>query len=352
MKPIEQSLKLKTPLSSLNEGHDLSLEEDQRPMYWSANEDKILIEKAREFNFKNWASVASFIPGRTAIQCSARYKRIQPGLIKGAWTKEEDELLIDLYNKLGKNWSSISKQMPQRTGKQIRDRFLNTLDNNLDRGKFRQEEDDLIIKWYKVYGNSWSKIAKKLKGRTGDMVKNRFYSSLKSKVNLKKRIKFLSNKRKKIKIIKEDEKEKNIFADKSKNAINENKSVKKKGNSCLNSNKKKQNKFTITKESNEYFPKKNKSSEDLFKNDGQNYYIPQSYRNIRQIIALKENLGENINELKLFNNETDRHYFSLLYYMSLNEKINKRINDYNLQMQLDILNNLQNNINNITQEFK
>ena len=44
--------------------------------------------------------------------------------------------------------------------------------------KFTQEEDEQILYWYKVYGHYWSKIAQQLKGRTGDMVKNRFYSSL------------------------------------------------------------------------------------------------------------------------------------------------------------------------------
>ena len=51
----------------------------------------------------------------------------------------------------------------------------------------------MIIKFYKIYGNSWAKIAKKLKTRTGDMVKNRFYSSLKK--NLLKNKNFLRRKR-------------------------------------------------------------------------------------------------------------------------------------------------------------
>lgn len=150
----------------------------KKPSIWSKEEDDILIVKAKDFGYKNWASVASFIPGRSAIQCSARYKRIHPGLIKGAWNDEEDKELLRLYNYYGKN--CISKSMPQRTGKQIRDRFLNALDNKLKKEKFSFEENKKIIKWYKIFGNSWSKIAKKLKGRTGDMVKNRFYSSLKN----------------------------------------------------------------------------------------------------------------------------------------------------------------------------
>ena len=131
-----------------------------KPNFWTEEEDKILKEKAEEFNYKNWNSIANFIPGRTSIQCSARYRRIRPGLIKGAWDKEEDNKLLSLYEKYGKNWAAISKEMPHRTGKQISDRFLNSLDSKFERGKFTEEEDQTIIKYYKIYGNSWAKIAK------------------------------------------------------------------------------------------------------------------------------------------------------------------------------------------------
>jgi len=156
--------------------------ERQKPNFWTEEEDKILKEKAKEFNYKNWNSIAKFIPGRTSIQCSARFRRIKPGLIKGASGKEEDSKLLSLYKKYGRNWAAISKEMPHRTGKQIRDRFLNNLDTKYDRGKFTKEEDNMILKYYKIYGNSWAKIAKKMKTRTGDMIKNRFYSSLKKEI--------------------------------------------------------------------------------------------------------------------------------------------------------------------------
>ena len=116
-----------------------------KPNFWTEEEDKILKEKAKEFKYKNWNSIANFIPGRTSIQCSARYRRIRPGLIKGAWDKDEDNKLLSLYEKYGKNWAAISKEMPQRTGKQIRDRFLNSLDTKFERGKFTEEEDQTII---------------------------------------------------------------------------------------------------------------------------------------------------------------------------------------------------------------
>ena len=145
-------------------------------------EDKILKEKAKEFNYKNWKSISNFIPGKNSIQCSARYRRIRHGLIKGSWGKEEDSKLLSLYEKYGRNWAAISKEMHNRTGKQIRDRFLNSLDTKYKRGKFSEEEDKMILKYHKIHGNQWTKIAKRIKTRTGDMIKNRFYSSLKKNI--------------------------------------------------------------------------------------------------------------------------------------------------------------------------
>ena len=175
------------------ETKEIKIESIKKPSFWSKEEDKILMDKAKEYHFKNWNSVAKFIPGKSSIQCSARYRRIRPGLIKGVWDKDEDLKLLALYKKYGKNWAAISKEMPQRTGKQIRDRFLNCLDSKYDRGKFTEKEDRLILKYHKIYGNSWAKIAKKLKTRTGDMVKNRFHSSLKKYVSNNKN--FLRKKR-------------------------------------------------------------------------------------------------------------------------------------------------------------
>ena len=212
---------------SKKESKNVKFKKIKKPNFWTEEEDQILKEKAQEYNFKNWRKIANFIPGRTSIQCSARYRRIRPGLNKGSWNKEEDEQLLLLFQKYGKNWAAISKEMPHRTGKQIRDRFLNSLDSKFVRGKFTQEEDQIIIKYYKIYGHSWAKIAKKLKTRTGDMVKNRFYSSLKKIVSRnknilrKKREGFLTfSPKKKIKLDDKDESKNNKITSCGRNDAN------------------------------------------------------------------------------------------------------------------------------------
>ena len=153
-------------------------EKEKQSTKWTKEEDEILLKKANEYHFKKWKEVASFLPGHSSIQCSARFRRIKKGIIKGNWKKEEDDKLLELYKKYGKNWSKISKEMKTRTGKQIRDRFLNSLDERVIKRKFNNDEDEEILNLYKKYGNCWSLIAKNLKGRTGDMMKNRFYSKL------------------------------------------------------------------------------------------------------------------------------------------------------------------------------
>ena len=165
---------------TINETHFTIIpkEKERKNTKWTKEEDNILLKKAKEFNYKKWKEVANFLPGHSSIQCSARFRRIKKGIVKGNWKKQEDEKLLELYKIYGKNWSKISKEMKTRTGKQIRDRFLNSLDERIIKRKFNNDEDEKIIKLYKKYGNCWSFISKFLKGRTGDMVKNRFYSKL------------------------------------------------------------------------------------------------------------------------------------------------------------------------------
>jgi len=117
------------------------------------------------------------------LQCFSRYKRIRPGIIKGSWKKEEDLRIIDLVNKYGKAWSKISKILGTRNGKQIRDRFINVLDPEIRKGKFTDEEDRKLIALYNQNGPKWATIAKYYPNRTADMIKNRFHSSIKKKLN-------------------------------------------------------------------------------------------------------------------------------------------------------------------------
>ncbi|KAI4384904.1 hypothetical protein MLD38_002989 [Melastoma candidum] len=108
-------------------------------------------------------------------------------LRKGLWSPEEDEKLLRHITVYGHGcWSSVPKQAGlQRCGKSCRLRWLNYLRPDLKRGAFSQEEEDLIVKLHAVLGNRWSQIASQLPGRTDNEIKNLWNSCLKKKLRQK-----------------------------------------------------------------------------------------------------------------------------------------------------------------------
>ena len=82
--------------------------------------------------------VADIVGGRTSIQCLHRWTKIlQPGLVKGAWTKEEDNLLRDWVRKEGATkWAQAAQAIVGRSGKQIRERWFNILNPELKKGNW------------------------------------------------------------------------------------------------------------------------------------------------------------------------------------------------------------------------
>jgi len=98
------------------------------------------------------------------------------------WLPAEDAQLIELVNIYGEKWSKIASVMKGRTGKQIRDRYINSLKPGIRQEAWTPAEDELLIRLYRKIGNKWSKIAHCLKGRTENQVKNRFRTYLKRKI--------------------------------------------------------------------------------------------------------------------------------------------------------------------------
>ncbi|KAL9460971.1 hypothetical protein AB3S75_004045 [Citrus x aurantiifolia] len=103
---------------------------------------------------------------------------------KGAWTKEEDERLINYIKVHGEGcWRSLPKAAGLlRCGKSCRLRWINYLRPDLKRGNFTEEEDELIINFHSLLGNKWSLIAARLPGRTDNEIKNYWNTHIKRKL--------------------------------------------------------------------------------------------------------------------------------------------------------------------------
>nr|ABX71484.1 R2R3 MYB transcription factor 10 [Eriobotrya japonica] len=102
---------------------------------------------------------------------------------KGAWTREEDNLLRQCIEILGEGkWHQVPyKAGLNRCRKSCRLRWLNYVKPNIKRGDFTEDEVDLIIRLHKLLGNRWSLIAGRLQGRTANDVKN--YCNTRLRIN-------------------------------------------------------------------------------------------------------------------------------------------------------------------------
>ena len=115
---------------------------------WTKDEDERLRQAVQKMGANNWKTISqTYFPGRrTDMQCLHRWQKVlRPGLVKGPWSKAEDQIIIDCIAQGVSKWSEIASRIPGRVGKQCRERWLNQLDPTIKKGGWTDEEDKIMI---------------------------------------------------------------------------------------------------------------------------------------------------------------------------------------------------------------
>ncbi|GER43116.1 myb-related protein [Striga asiatica] len=116
--------------------------------------------------------------GLGSLTASAKSKNTMK---KGPWTTSEDVILIEYVKKHGEgNWNAVQRNSGlMRCGKSCRLRWANHLRPNLKKGAFTPEEEKLIVELHAKIGNKWARMAAQLPGRTDNEIKNYWNTRLK-----------------------------------------------------------------------------------------------------------------------------------------------------------------------------
>lgn len=153
---------------------------------WSKDDDSRLAEIMKKYkNPRDWEPIAKeHGMGKSAKDCHERWIRyLKPGVRKGQWTDQEDAIVIDAVQNSSEQpftrWSDLAQRLPGRVGKQIRDRWVNHLNPNINHLPFSREDDLLLWEGHKKLGKRWVEISTKSfnSTRSENHIKNRWYSA-------------------------------------------------------------------------------------------------------------------------------------------------------------------------------
>ncbi|KAG6425452.1 hypothetical protein SASPL_115887 [Salvia splendens] len=96
----------------------------------------------------------------------------------GWWSTDEDNLLRKLVADAtaaapGESitWVKIAESLEKRNDNACRQRWVNVLDPSIVKGPFTRQEEEILLREHIIHGNKWSTIVKSLPGRPVNNVK-------------------------------------------------------------------------------------------------------------------------------------------------------------------------------------
>ena len=136
---------------------------------WTEEEDQRLRNMVSKHGSKsNWFQISMNFDTKNSYNWFLQYKKlIDNNIKKGKWSLREDLQLVISMKVIGdKNWSMISKWIPNRTDVQCRERYWNILDPKINHTNWSSEEDNKLLEAWEKLDFKWSQIAMVMGTRT------------------------------------------------------------------------------------------------------------------------------------------------------------------------------------------
>ena len=97
-----------------------------------------------------------------------------------SFSKSDDERLRQLVKEYGENWGKIAEKMMNKSPRQCRERYISYLDPNIVNGPWTPEEDERLKQSVLKFGTKWVTLTKFFPGRSDNNLKNRWHTYLKN----------------------------------------------------------------------------------------------------------------------------------------------------------------------------
>ena len=95
--------------------------------FWSPEDDKKLKASVAAHSDGHerlpWLAIAQDIPGKSSMQCRQRWQAVDPNLFRGPWSALEDEVVISMQATVGNKWVMIARKLPGRSGTAVSNRW-------------------------------------------------------------------------------------------------------------------------------------------------------------------------------------------------------------------------------------
>lgn len=105
--------------------------------------------------------------------------RKRAAVVRRPFTQEEDVKLVEIMNSgRYRSWESIAREMGSRTARQVRERWSNYLSPSIRTDPWTEDEDQLLIDKINEVGRLWCSFSHFFNGRSENDIKNRWYSHL------------------------------------------------------------------------------------------------------------------------------------------------------------------------------